>query len=169
MSRTSILTIIIPIIIYSCGGAGSSNDKQERVGGCKVDTISTGIAIVNTDVIPNASYMISIRSVKDLGKGTFVNCSKKLTEILMSNGIRVGQRSDILHIVEGPCWPEYSILFRVDPAGEHALDMLHESLLGAQFGSYSPQGSRPDGYGAFFITASKGSSDIWTVWYTGGN
>ena len=111
----------------------------------------------------------NIEVVKVPGKDAFVTCAKTLTEILLSINIKIDERSDILHIVKGPCWPRYSILFRIDPPGGNALDLLHEILLGTEINSHSPSEVRPEGYGAFFITAAKGSSDIWTVWYSGGN
>jgi hypothetical protein len=164
MSRTSAITVILFIIIAGCGSS-SSDKEREQIGGCEVDTIRTGFAVVNHSVLPTCAYRISIKSVKDLGKASFVSCAKTLSEMLLSINIGIGERSDIIHIVKGPCWPKYSILFRVDPPGEHALDLLHETLLGTEINSHSPTEVRPEGYGAFFITVSKGSSDIWTVWY----
>ena len=168
MSRTSAIIVFLFVIIAGCA-IHSSDKEKEKVGGCEVDTIRTGFAVVNRSVLPHSAYRISIKSVKDLGKGSFVTCAKTLTEILLSINIRIGERSDILHIIKGPCWPRYTILFRIDPPGEHALDLLHEILLGTEINSHSPSEIRPEGYGAFFITASKGSSDIWTVWYADGN
>ncbi|MBN2185666.1 MAG: hypothetical protein JW746_10090 [Candidatus Krumholzibacteriota bacterium] len=167
MSRISAIIVFLFVIIAGCA-TQSSDKEKEKVGGCQIDTIRTGFAVVNHSVLPTCTYRISIRSVKDVGKGSFVTCAKTLTEILLSTTIKIGERSDILHIVKGPCWPAYSIIFRIDVPGEHALDLLHETLLGTEFNSYSPSEERPEGYGTFFITLSKGSSDIWTVWYTGG-
>ena len=168
MSRISAVIVFLFVILAGCG-IRSSDKENKQVGGCKIDTIGTGFAMVDRSVSTHSAYRISIKAVKDQGKVSFVTCSKTLTEILLSIDVRIGERSDILHIVKGPCWPEYTILFRIDPPDDEALGLLHDILLGTEVNGYSPSEVRPEGYGAFFITASKGSSDIWTVWYAGGN
>ncbi len=160
------LRITIPFLcIMLIGCTSQSSDKQDRrIGGCVLDTINVGLSFKGSATAGRTPDRITIKATKDPGKDLFALCAGNLTDILDSIGIMVYERSDIIHIVSGPCWPAYSIVFRVDGSGGR-FDRLREELLAIPVAGHFPSDQRPEEYGSFFITAGRGSSDLWTVWY----
>ena len=79
-------------------------------------------------------------------------------------GVQVYSRSELMHVSEGPCWPPYSVEFRIQ-LNEAKSGIIRKYLLSTPLAGHRPGADRPDGYGPFFITCGFGSSDWWTVWY----
>lgn len=161
-SRT--LTVLLILIPISCCGQ-SSRKRPEMVGGCKVDTIRAGLAMTRKAPDPKNAYRLTVKSTGKISTDDLAACAEDLTAVLDSIGIGIASRSGIIHIVEGPCWPKYSVVFRPDNANIGDFDRIRQVLMERPVRGHGAQAERPEGYGLFFITAGSGSSDLWTVWY----
>ncbi|MBN2069917.1 MAG: hypothetical protein JW814_00555 [Candidatus Krumholzibacteriota bacterium] len=164
MSKISAVIIFFFVILTGCG-IHSSDRENKRVGGCALDTIRAGLEMNDLSVLQQTPFRITIKSTSDRGKAAFTIYALDLTARLDSLDIPIAGRSDIIHVVSGPCWPEFSVIFRIAPPADDILDLLRLNLLTGEIGGHAPRENRPENFGAFFITAGRGSSDLWTVWY----
>lgn len=165
-SKTLLTAALLAATLISCGSSVKSDRNRTRVGGCLVDTIDAGLKLAGKEV-PKGAARLSIKSTKDAGMEVFVKAAEELSAILDSLGVTVFRRSDLVHVRSGPCWPAYRITIEIDVLEERSTERIRSSLLSHNIAGMKSSTERPEGYGTFFITAGKGSSDWWTVWYHG--
>ncbi len=159
-----LLTLAMTAALLGCGSQAS--DKHSRtVGGCTADTTRLGLRLERPRPQGAKVFRVSIRSVRDAGEETYKAAAEDLTALLDSLGIDVFSRTDLVHISKGACWPPYSIGFVLGEGGASEAERLYSSLKNRPVAGLLPVEERPEGYGSFFITASSGSSDLWTLWY----
>jgi hypothetical protein len=152
-------------LAFGCGAGQGTEKHGARIGGCELDTIRLGLAMERTRPEGVLPYRISIRSVRDAGSETYKAAASDLTSLLDSAGVAIYRRSDLVHITKGACWPPYFIDFEVGFKNRAEAESLFPELAGHPIAGLLPSSERPAGYGKFFITASSGSSDLWTAWY----
>ncbi len=165
IKMTALLTLALAVTC--CGGASSNQSGQRserKVGGCEVDTVSLGLYMkrAETGKVPDR---ISVRSTRDIGHEKMREAALELTEALDSLGVRIVGRSELLQIVKGPCWPEFSISIEVDLVSRDNSERIRDALAASRIAGLLPSPDRGGDYGEFFVTAGRGSSDWWTLWY----
>lgn len=165
------LRIAFPILFLlmttaACGGQTQMQKHDMKVGGCVIDTIPLGLDMPKSDPgrIPER---ITIKAVHDAGRETFVRAARELAEILRASGVAVFGRSELIHVTEGACWPPWMITFEVDLQGAEKVEAARKAVLGSSIAGLQASETRPGDYGRFFVSAGKGSSDLWTVWFDG--
>lgn len=150
---------------YGCSKGKSSEAAQtKKVGGCTVETIKIGTGKNVSDEAPSDAAWIRVSSVEPAENELYKKAALDLAKALELRGVEVYSRSELMHVAEGPCWPPYSVEFRIK-LDEQAGAPIHKYLLSTPLAAHRPGTERPDGYGPFFITCGFGSSDWWTVWY----
>ncbi len=163
-----ILSAIFLLLVTgtACGGQSHMQKHDRKVGGCAVDTIPLGLGTQKTDPGRVVEHLV-IKAVHDAGHETFVRAAGDLALVLKSAGVTVYDRSELIHVTEGACWPPWRITFDVDLGGPERSEATRKLLLGSTIAGLEAAEKRPDDYGRFFISAGKGSSDLWTVWFAG--
>ncbi|HSG28070.1 MAG TPA: hypothetical protein VLA34_06285 [Candidatus Krumholzibacterium sp.] len=159
--------LALALAVTCCGGASSNQSGQrseKKVGGCEVDTVSLGLYLKREAAV-RVPDRISVRSTRDIGHEKMREAALELTEALDSLGVKVVGRSELLHILEGPCWPEFSISIEVDLVSRDNSERIRDALAAARIAGLLPSLDRGEDYGDFFVTAGRGSSDWWTLWY----
>jgi len=149
----------------SCGCDKSAGGLQTKnIGGCTVETIEIGTGKnVAAEAPPDAAW-IRVSSVEFADNELYKNAALDLAKALEMRNVEVYSRSELMHVAEGPCWPPYSVEFRIG-LDEAAGGPIRSYLLGTPIAEHRPGIERPADYGPFFITCGSGSSDWWTVWY----
>jgi hypothetical protein len=150
---------------YGCGkGASKGAAQTKKIGGCTIETTKIGTGLnVSAEVPPDAAW-IRVSSVEFADTETYKKAALDLAGALQMRGVQVYRRSELMHVAAGPCWPPYSVEFRIK-LDESTSAHLYKYLLTVPIGERRPGTERPDGYGPFFVTCGSGSSDWWTVWY----
>jgi hypothetical protein len=138
--------------------------KEEKVGGCDQEIVKIGTAMKRADTAPSTAAWIRIGSVAFAGEDIYRRAALDLTALLDSLGISIYERSDLIRMRSGSCWPPYMISFSVD-AKMGADRIVRTSLLAVPVAGLVASAERPEDYGLFFITCGWGSTDRWTVWY----
>lgn len=162
--------VMLCMCAFAAGSYGCNKGKSEgavqtkKVGGCTVETIRIGTGKnVSAEVPPDAAW-IRVSSVEFAENALYKKAALDLAKALEMRGVEVFSRSELMHIAEGPCWPPYSVEFRIK-LDETMSAPIRKFLLGTPIAEHRPGADRPDDYGPFFITCGSGSSDWWTVWY----
>ncbi|MCK4538180.1 MAG: hypothetical protein KAV42_05220 [Candidatus Krumholzibacteria bacterium] len=159
---------VLILTLTCCSGASSQKQKEpereKMVGGCSSDTILIGLAIPD---VPGSTGIgrIEVRSIKDRGEKVFRDAAIELTALIDSVGIDITGRSELIHITSGPCWPAFRVTIGAVLESPVLSEKLKELLLSTPVAGFTPYPERGPDYGTFFITAVRGSSDLWTVWY----
>lgn len=154
------------ILISACGGGASSERQKERkVGGCEIDTVSLGLSGGDREAAGKSDVRVSILSVRRAPEATWIEAHHAVSGLVDSLGGKVVWSGELTIVREGPCWPRCRIDMLVTGLGDGAAP-LREALLETPIGGASPSVERPEGYGLLFVQAGRGSSDIWTVWYS---
>jgi|WetSurMetagenome_2_1015567.scaffolds.fasta_scaffold35697_3 hypothetical protein len=150
---------------FGCGKGKSAGAAQtKKIGGCTVQTIKIGTGKnVTADVPPDAAW-IRVSSVEPAENEVYKKAALDLAKALEMRHVEVYTRSELMHVAEGPCWPPYSVEFRIK-LDESTNAHLFKFLLGMPLGDRRPGTERPEGYGPFFVSCGAGSSEWWTVWY----
>lgn len=163
-----LFSFVMILALTCCSGASSQKKKEagteKMVGGCSIDTICIGIAIPIVHG-STGTGRIELRSIEDRGKKLFRDVAIELTALIDSVGIDVTGRSELIQIASGPCWPAFRVTIRADLESPVFSKRLKELLLSTPMAGFTPYPERGTDYGPFFITAIRGSSDLWTVWY----
>jgi hypothetical protein len=150
---------------YGCNKGKSTGASQtKKVGGCTVETIAIGTGMNVSAEAPSDAAWIRVSSVEFADNELYKKAALDLAKALEMRNVEVYSRSELMHVAEGPCWPPYSVEFRIK-LNEQAGGSIHKFLLGTPIAEHRPGSERPDGYGPFFISCGYGSSDWWTVWY----
>ncbi|MBN1165007.1 MAG: hypothetical protein JXB45_10550 [Candidatus Krumholzibacteriota bacterium] len=163
-----IRSIVILLILLPSACTGQSSRKNPPpVGGCRLDTISLGLEMKRDSVPRRESDRMDILSLRPLSSAQYRQAAEELTALLDSLGVQIYSRSDLIHTREGPCWPAYRITFRIRFAGTEQGESVRAALLEKGLLGLFPAGERPPDYGDFFLSAGRGSSDWWILWYAG--
>ena len=150
---------------YGCDKGKSAGAVQtKKVGGCTVETIKIGTGKNVSAEAPSDAAWIRVSSVEPAENALYKKASLDLAAALEMRGVEIYTRSELMHVTEGPCWPAYSVEFRIK-LNEATSGPIHNFLLGTPIAECRPGAERPDGYGPFFISCGFGSYDWWTVWY----
>ena len=163
-----LFSCVLILALACCNGASSQKQKgtvhEKMVGGCSIDTIQIGLAIPN---VPGSTGTgrIELRSLEDRGEKLYRDVAIELTALIDSVGIGITGRSELIHITSGPCWPAFRVTIGAILESPVLSERLKELLLSTPVAGFTPSPERGPDYGTFFITAVKGSSDLWTVWY----
>ncbi len=165
-----LLYVTLCVCVFAAASYGCNQGKSEgaartkKVGGCTVETIAIGTGKnLSTEAPPDAAW-IRVSSVEPAENELYKKAALDLTKALEMRGVEIYSRSELMHVAEGPCWPPYSVEFRVKLSDQPGRP-IYKFLLNTPIAEHRPGAERPDGYGPFFITCGFGSSDWWTVWY----
>jgi hypothetical protein len=161
-----LFSFVVIFALTCCSGASSRKQKENEkmVGGCSIDTIQIGLAIPNVQG-SSRTGRIELRSIDDNGEKLFRDVAIELTALIDSAGISITGRSELIHITSGPCWPAFRVTIGAILESPALSKRLNELLLTTPLAGLKPYTERGEDYGPFFITAVRGSSDLWTVWY----
>jgi hypothetical protein len=165
-----ILFAILCVFVFaatSCGcnkGKSTGAAQTTKIGGCTVETIAIGTGKNVPDEAPSDAAWIRVSSVDFAENEIYKKAALDLAKALEVRGVEVYSCSELMHVTEGPCWPPYSVEFRIK-LNESMSEHIRKFLLGTPIAEHRPTSERPDGYGPFFISCGFGSSDWWTVWY----
>jgi hypothetical protein len=150
---------------YGCGKGKSAGVPQtKKIGGCTVETIKIGTGKNVTAEVPSDAAWIRVSSVEPADNEVYKRAALDLAKALEMRNVVVYTRSELMHVTEGPCWPAYSVEFRIK-LDESTNVHLYKFLQGMPIADRRPGTERPSNYGPFFISCGAGSSDWWTVWY----
>ena len=150
---------------YGCDkGASGGAARTKKIGGCTVETIKIGTGKNVSAEAPSDAAWIRVGSVEPADNALYKKAATDLAKALEARGVEVYSCSELMHVTEGPCWPAYSVEFRIK-LNEATSGPIHKFLLGTPIAECRPGAERPDGYGPFFISCGFGSYDWWTVWY----
>ncbi len=166
MMRILLVTLCaFAIAAASCGcGKSAGGPQTKKIGGCTVETITIGTGkSVSAEAPPDAAW-IRVSSVEFADNEIYKNAALDLAKALEMRNVEVYSRSELMHVAEGPCWPPYTVEFRIG-LDEAASGPIRRYLLGTPIAGHRPGAERPDDYGPFFISCGSGSYDWWTVWY----
>ncbi len=156
----------ISFLAFSCQGQTEKN-APKPIGGCITDTIIMNLEQRVTSTVNKSYTYIDVLSLEFNGKKLSRQISLELTVFLDSLDIVTINRSDIIHVKSGPCWPPYRISFHIEAGSGNRLEELRKCLLATELAGYKAAIERPEGYGTFFITCRRADKDLWTVWYPG--
>jgi len=165
--RRFIALITVLLVAASCPGR-CGEKKQRLLGGCRKDTVRMGLEIKPSNVSPRTPWRLDILSMDFAGEELYRRAAIRVAGIMDSLKIGIVERSELVHITEGPCWPPYRISHRIRVDDKQTAESLRKGLAESQIAGRSPVLERPSGYGTFFISLVKGERDVWTVWYVGG-
>ena len=150
---------------YGCNkGASGGAPQTKKIGGCTIETIKIGTGKNASAEAPPGAAWIRVSSVELAENELYKKAALDLSRALEMRNIEIYSRSELMHVAEGPCWPPYSVEFRIK-LDESMGRQIHRFLLETPIADHRPGADRPEGYGPFFITCGFGSSDWWTVWY----
>lgn len=158
-------------LTVSCSDASSDRDstdvnkKAAKLGGCVIDTVTIGTGLVRAEARRGRAERIEILSLESIGERRFHRAAVELTALLDSLGVTIHTRSELTHVVKGPCWPAYRITLLIDAGSREQSERIRAALIDARIADATPAAERPPGYGLFFVTCGKGDRDWWTVWY----
>jgi hypothetical protein len=146
------------------GKSSQNSPRTEKVGGCEIETIVIGTGIAGSDEAPSDAAWIRASSVEFIGNELYAKAAADLKKALGARGVKIYGCTELTHVKEGPCWPPYSIEYRIaltQEAGGRLRTFLQQNALA----NCRPLAERPEGYATFFVSCGSGSSDWWTVWY----
>jgi hypothetical protein len=150
---------------YGCNkGASGGAVQTKKIGGCTVETIKIGTGKNVSAEAPADAAWIRVNSVEFADNELYKKAALDLAKALEMRNVEIYSRSELMHVTEGPCWPAYSVEFRIK-LNEAASGPIHNFLLGTPLADHRPGAERPDDYGPFFVSCGFGSYDWWTVWY----
>jgi hypothetical protein len=164
--KCAAILLFISFSAFTCRGQ-VEKDAPKLIGGCITDTIIMNLEQRGTPAVNKSYTYIDILSLEFNGKKLSRQISLELTAFLDSLGIVTLNRSDIIHVKSGPCWPPYRISFYIEAGSGNRLEEVREFLLATELAGYKAAAERPEGYGTFFITCRRADKDLWTVWYPG--
>ncbi|HEY5132949.1 MAG TPA: hypothetical protein VII85_04620 [Candidatus Krumholzibacteriaceae bacterium] len=168
MRMLLVLTLVVAFAAasYSCGKgkSGSRAGQNKKVGACDIDTITIGTGITPAEEAPAGAAWIRVNAVDSVGNDLFKKAADDLKEALEQQAVPIYSCTELTHVKSGPCWPAYSVEFRINLT-ERAADEFHRFLEQTAIANKRPAAERPQDYGQFFISCGMGSSDWWTVWY----
>lgn len=158
----------MPFVILSllaCACSSGSGEHKKLVGGCETDTILLGLALKSPEGRPARPVRLDILSIENAGKDIYVSAAADLRSVLDSIGIEIAERSELIHIKSGACWPPYRITHIISGPEDEGLEILREAILEKGVAGMPALEKRPPGYGKIFITCGRGSRDLWTIWF----
>jgi hypothetical protein len=161
--------LLCAALLVSCTGEASDQEKPgaKKVGGCLSDTIMLGIPD-RPDCPGGASHVrISILSVEQDGEDFYRTAAAGLLSLLDSLEVAACGRICLTVNRSGPCWPRYRVEIRLDKDSAKRLPDVRGALAEFPLVGLLPSTERPSNYGDFFVQAAVGSSDSWTLWYSG--
>ena len=161
------VALISALALTCCSGASSDqsgDENKQRVGGCRIDTIPLGLSLEKTGAEAPCDRL-TLKAVDDPGRETLKRAALELTALLDSMKVQILGRSELIRVMEGPCWPQFRIVIEVDLVSEEKSGKVREAMLSGRLAGISPSRERGEDYGDFFVTAGRGSSDWWTLWY----
>ena len=163
-----VLTLVVAFAAtsYGCGKgkSGSGASRTKKVGDCKIETIAIGTGITSAEEAPADAAWIRVNAVDSVGNEVFKQAADDLKTALEGRAVQIYSCTELTHVISGPCWPAYSVEFRINLAEGEAGE-FHRFLGQMAVADKRPAAERPDDYGPFFISCGTGSSDWWTVWY----
>jgi hypothetical protein len=163
-----VLTFVVAFAAasYGCGKgkSGSGAPQTKKVGDCEIETITIGTGIAAAQEVPADAMWIRVNALNSAGNELFKKAADDLKAALDARGVPIYSCTELTHVKSGPCWPAYSIEFRIKLT-EEAAGHFHRFLQQMGIANKRPVAERPDNYGPFFISCGMGSSDLWTVWY----
>jgi hypothetical protein len=147
------------------GGKSTSGSTQtKRIGGCEIETTAIGCGFGGADEAPADAAWMRVSSVDFAGNDVYRKAALGVRELIESRGVKVYSCTELRHVKEGPCWPPYSIEFKIsltESSGRRLFAFLQQNSLA----DCRPASERPENYGPFFVSCGTGASDWWTVWY----
>jgi len=165
MRISPVIPLLLSGILFAGSCTGDGHSESTRVGGCSADTIPLEMNIVSSCDETSSHIRISILSVKRVPVEMYREAAAGLASVLDSLGVGICGVPQLIVIREGPCWPRHRIDFRLERESEKSIPGIRSALAGGMLGGLRPSEKRPEGYGVFFVQATVGSSDRWTLWY----
>jgi hypothetical protein len=157
------LSCVLAAALPGCK-SGSRAPQTKKVGGCEIETTAIGAGVANPAGAPEGAAWIRVCSVEFAGNDLYKKAADDLKRALNARAVRIHTCTELQHVKDGPCWPPYSIEYRVDLT-EDAGGRMRTFLLQTPLANCRPVLERPEGYGTFFVSCGTGSSDWWAVWY----
>lgn len=162
------LTLVVAFAAasYGCGKgkSGPNAGQNKKVGACDIETITIGTGITHAEEAPADAAWIRVNAVDSVGNELFKKAADDLKAALDGRAITIYSCTELTHVKSGPCWPAYSVEFRINLA-EGAAGDFHRFLEQTAIANRQPAAERPRDHGQFFISCGMGSADWWTVWY----
>lgn len=165
IGRPAAMALLV-MLAAACTGGAERGTKRE-FGGCAIDTVAIGTAIERGASAPERLARIEILSIDFAGRATYRGTAGELTSLLDTLGFEVFERSELIRVRKGPCWPPYRVIIYFRAADSASTAPLRSALLARPLAGRSAHAERPEGYGEFFITCGIGDMDWWSLWYTG--
>ncbi len=164
------LFVALCVLAFAAAACGCSKGKSagapqtKKIGGCTVETIKIGTGKNVSVEAPADAAWIRVSSVEFADNELYKKAALDLSKALEMRNVKIYNRSELMHVKEGPCWPAYTVEFRIE-LNESMSGPIHKYLLGTPIAEHRPGTERPSDYGPFFISCGSGSYDWWTVWY----
>ncbi len=165
MRISPVIPLLLSGILFAGSCTGDGHSESRRVGGCSADTIPLEMNIVSSCDETSSHIRISILSVERVPVEMYREAAAGLASVLDSLGVGICGVPQLIVIREGPCWPRHRIDFRLEKESEKIIPGIRSALAGSMLGGLRPSEKRPEGYGVFFVQATVGSTDRWTLWY----
>lgn len=167
--RTIALALVVFVLTAAAVGCGKGKSPQsaaqtKKVGDCEIETIVIGTGTAGYESAPSDAAWIRAGSVEFLGNELHAKAATDLGNAFGARGVKSYGCSELTHVKDGPCWPPYSVEYRIaltEQAGARLRTFLQQNALAG----CRPVAERPEGNATFFVTCGVGSSDWWTVWY----
>ena len=147
-----------------CNKGKSGSVRTEKIGGCEIETVAIGTGIAGADEALADAAWIRVGSVDFSGKDVYKKAAFSLKELVESQGVKIYGCTELRHVKEGPCWPPYSVEYKI-ALTEAAGGRLRTFLMVNAVADRRPTIERPENYGPFFVSCGMGESDWWTIYY----